>query len=186
LGYANREIELKFLVEGALSIEEVDNIIQLLFPTSTKISGISKDTYWAPSRHSDCDFTRLRHRTSNDEKAQVTIKKTHRGSNLNRIEIDVEVEDASNMYLLLNHALGKPKGEIIKDYRVYFLNKHKNVSTYQIIKDNKIFIEIEALNSDEVRKISRKLKDLFKNHNMNIRKVSQSLYQLFVLKEKMK
>jgi len=188
MGYQNREKEMKFIVEGAISIKEVDDILYEIYKNKNieRVEGNSKDVYWHPVSESSCDFTRVRYPSSSKDLPQLTVKKKDKGYILDRIEIDLDVCNADNAVKLVNMVIGKPAGDITKTYSVLFLNKkEENVSVYKVDGCDHIFLEIEARSSDKVRSFEKQLKKGLENHNFNLKRVYHSLYEL-IIKNKIK
>lgn len=177
MGYKNREIELKLEVKNVKKIEDVTKKLEKIFNYRKTVKGKSKDLYWGASKSSKADFVRLR--LYPDGLPQVTVKYTDKGSNFDRVEIDVNVDDAENAIQLMNSLFGKPKGEIVKEYQVYFLDKEdSNISVYKIKNDPRIFLEIEARSKEKVLEISNSVKQY--SPELSVKRVGKSLFQLFL------
>lgn len=181
MGYQNREIELKLLAKNAESIDEVALKLEKVFNYKKTIRGKSKDVYWDPVKGCKADFVRLRHYP--ESWPQVTVKYTDKGSNFDRVEIDLSVESAKNATEIMKSLLGKPRGSVTKEYQVYFLdNKETNISIYKIEKDERIFLEIEARSKKKVLEIKKALNKYLPE--LGFSTVDKSLYQLFVAQKK--
>jgi adenylate cyclase class IV len=180
VGHQNREIELKLVVDNAKSIDEVAKKIEKVFNYKKTLRGKSKDVYWDPIRGSKADFVRLRNYP--ESWPQVTVKYTDKGSNFDRVEIDLSVESAKNATEIMKSLLGKPSGSVTKEYQVYFLdNKDTNISVYKIEKDSRIFVEIEARSKKKVLDIKKSLNKYIPELGLSL--VEKSLYELFVNKK---
>jgi len=177
VGHKNREIELKLEVLNVKSLAEVSSQLEKVFNYRKTVKGKSRDLYWKATEKSKADFVRLR--LYPDSSPQVTVKYTDKGSNFDRVEIDLNVDNAKNAVELINSLFGKPTGSIYKEYQVYFLDKEDtNISVYQIKNDPRVFIEIEARTKKKVLDLSKSLKTYFPK--LKTKKVNQSLYQLFL------
>lgn len=181
MGFRNREVEIKLLVEGEESLDSVNNkLSRFLKKQSLNCTrGISDDIYWKTLPSSKADFIRLRHYP--EGLAQITVKHTDKGDNFDRVEIDLEVADAKNATLIISSLQGKPIGKIKKKYIVYFLDdKETNVSLYQIANDKRVFIEIEARSKKKVFYLQKKINDFLSEYTLS--PIKKSLYQIFLKK----
>ncbi len=177
MGWGNREVEIKLQVLNDFTFNQVSSQLRDFYGDICDriISGASKDIYFKAPRASKADFVRVRYGTR-DELSQITLKYSDRGTNKNRVEIDVEVSDPDQAEVLLKYCLGKPVGKIKKKYHVYFLNDYDNVSCYQIDGDDRVFIEIEAKTRKKVDKLRKELTSTF----LDLKVINKSLYQLFL------
>jgi len=189
MGYKNREIEVKLLVESAKSYTQVNQIVsdfmEVLYPDFEKISGRSYDLYWAAPKDSNADFIRLRR--TDDRRAVITLKASDNGNNVDRVEIDLEVDDYDQSKEILIALRGDPV-KLTKRYDVYFLeNSDTNISVYQVSGDDKVFIEVEGRTSHRVNELCHKLNNLFCHGMMiNLHQVNNSLYQMYIQKRPMR
>ncbi|MCM8763357.1 MAG: CYTH domain-containing protein [Candidatus Omnitrophica bacterium] len=181
MGFMNREIERKFVVKGVTQMQAVRNYMDRTYPDPEEIIiGKSKDVYFNPPNDSKADFARVRF-SHDSKKGQLTLKSSDKGNNVDRIEIDVEVEDADQAVefckILINT---EPSGIIDKRYIVYILDKKDTtVSLYQIVGDQRIFLEIEARALDKVDKVLAEIK---KDLPYALESLDKSLFQIFVEK----
>jgi len=162
----NREIERKFTVEG-ISYDEALSILKDRFPCT--IDATSYDLYWkAPN----VDFVRLR-----ENSRELTIKVTDKGTVTDRIEENVKIErgamkDCKRAMTLM---YGQPM-KLVKEFAVF--EETTVICLYKVEGDpqNRVFLEVEADNLDEVDKeveyLTRKLWFV-------LNPVPCSLYQLF-------
>jgi adenylate cyclase class IV len=182
MGYQNREIEIKLLVQKAKSLAEVNNLLGRHFKAKSKsvIRETSKDTYWDSPKSSKADFARLRYYPQG--LAQMTIKHTDKGDNLDRVEVDLEVGDPDKAMLILTALLGKPKGSIVKEYVVYFLDENETtISLYQIVNDSRIFVEVEAKTEKKVFALIKEITKVLSHYKL--KRETKSLYQIFLAKK---
>jgi adenylate cyclase class IV len=176
MGYGNREIEKKFVALGELHLVS-QSIERALGYPSTVIKDESGDLYWHPHKGMKADFVRLRFMP--DGTGQLTTKRADRGSNTNRIEIDVEVVDPHQCEKFLSQILGESCGSVYKQYHVYFLDdKDTSVSVYQVQGDDRVFVEVEA---KSVSRVNQLIKQVSCSVSMKLER--RSLYQLFISKE---
>lgn len=194
MGYKDREIEWKLLTDGFVSIAPVEKIItQLLLDVNNgdrgcrpTIIGCASDTYWSAPEESPADFVRLRVLDDTDEHgnpAQITLKASDRGGNVNRVEVDLGVSDHSQANKLLTMMLGDPLGQVTKRYTVFFLEDvHTTISIYKIVRDKRVFVEVEARTLKRVKEITR---ILVERGGLCFTRIPQSLYDMFVLKKEM-
>jgi adenylate cyclase class IV len=181
VGYKNREIELKLLAKNIKSIEDVAKKIEKVFNYKKTVCGKSKDVYWDPIKGCKADFVRLRNYP--ESWPEVTVKYTDRGSNFDRVEIDLSVESSKNATEIMKSLLGNPRGSITKEYQVYFLDdKDTNISVYKIEKDSRIFIEIEARTKKKVLEVKNSLLKYIPELELSV--IEKSLYEIFLNKKK--
>jgi len=194
VGYRNREIELKLLVEGFDKMQPVEKAIAPLMdeinrakqPHRPTIYGCAADTYWESPEESSADFVRLRVLDEPDihgNMAQITLKSSDKGNNVNRIEVDLGVSDHSQANKLLTVMLGDPLGQVTKRYTVFFLeDEHTTVSVYRIMRDKRVFVEVEGTSLRRVKEITKHLQE---KGGLRFKRIPQSLFDMFVLKTKM-
>lgn len=186
MGYRNREVEIKLLVENTnklpLAKEMVEGWVKTMYPEFDYVIGHATDLYWHAPDQGQGDFVRLR-RTS-DNRAQITMKGTDKDDITNRIEIDLEVEDYRQARILMEGLHGEPVEKVQKRYHVYFLeNDDTTISVYQVTKDPRVFVEIEARTKRRVKELTKSLLDF--DQNFKYSWVNSSLYKIFVEKTKM-
>lgn len=186
MGYRNREIEIKLLVEGTSKLplmkETVEAWVTSLYPDFDYVIGNATDLYWHAPDRGQGDFVRLRRTSGN--KAQITMKGTDKDDITNRIEIDLEVDDYKQARVLMEGLHGDPIERVKKKYHVYFLeNDDTTISVYQVTKDSRVFIEIEGRTKKRVRELTAAL--LAFNDNFQYTWVNSSLYNIFVAKDGM-
>lgn len=149
------------------------------------IRGCAADIYWAPPEDSTADFVRLRRLDEPNERgldSQITLKSSDKGGNVNRVEIDLGVDSHRQANLLLSMMLGDPLGQVTKRYTVYFLeNQHTTISVYRVLKDKRIFVEVEATSLDRVKELAASLVEA----GLSFKRVQQSLFDMFVAKKPM-
>lgn len=176
MGYKNREIEKKFILDDSrLSFKEVCILVKqaLVFEWKDQISGKSKDLYWKSHNPSAADFIRLRYMP--DGHGELTLKRADRGSNVNRIEIDVKVSEPDQTGKFLKQLFGKPIGNLYKDYFILFMDdKDTTVSVYKIRGHSHVFIEIEARSLSKVERLVKSL-----SYKIQMTQEKRSLYQFF-------
>jgi adenylate cyclase class IV len=178
MGYNNREIEKKYVVtDPKNTFNKVAKILTDNFSDrflkNCWDGGTSKDFYWKSPNARGADFVRLRFMP--DGSGQLTLKKADRGTNVDRIEIDVEVKNPKQTYKFLSQLLGKPLGKIQKNYQVTYLDDGgSNISVYKVHGNPAVFIEIEARSLSYVNKIEKKLSGF-----IAIKQERRSLYQVF-------
>lgn len=190
MGYKNREIEIKLLVTGynyQTACDFVESTVKKLYPKYDTeddfVVGNATDIYWPAPRDGVGDFVRLR-KTSKG--GQITLKSTDKGSNLDRVEIDLEVEDYKQAKELMLSLHGKPQATVTKKYNVYFLeSEFTNVSVYQVKGDGRIFIEVESKTKGRLKEIIKELlKDAEESSSWTW--IQSSIYDMFVCGKKPK
>lgn len=171
MGWKNREIEKKFVVEG--SLKKAIAAVSKAIIWDSEISDASHDYYWHSKDGLNADFLRLRYMPSGS--GELTLKQADRGTNTNRVEIDVEVSDPDQCRALLRHLLGPSAGTVFKRYHVFFIRGGATVSLYQVRGDRRVFLEVEARSLRGVNLITERLRTVLRT------KVEQrSLYQIFI------
>jgi adenylate cyclase class IV len=184
MGYKNRELEIKFLV-NLENVNAVFNILKTLYKKegiSEVITGNATDLYWNAPEGSSVDFVRLRQKTSMSEEGEITVKATDKTSITDLIEIDVAVKDVNQAKALLTAVYGAPQAEVTKRYKVLFLeDTHTNVSVYRVKEDKRVFVEVEATNPTRLKELVDIITPCLK-----LSVVKTSVYQMFVVKSPMK
>lgn len=187
MGFRHREIEVKLLVMN-MDLETVNRHLKSLFSTeiTRTIFGSSVDTYWSLGEDVKGQFIRMRER---DGIRQITVKGKDRGSNINRIEIDVDsTSDVSTINKLLNAAHGKAAGRIGKTYYVHWLegeSEHTNVCCYCVEPEfmrvyPHIVIEVESTTESKMLEIEAKVSSHFSRQGYVIERAPGSLYEMFI------
>jgi hypothetical protein len=178
MGFRNREIEIKMLVKGCKSLLDLEKICISIFSPMHIIKDSRTDYYWpAPAT----DFVRVRQMEKNKNgRGQMTVKKTDKGCNFNRLEIDLDILNVNQAIRLKTAEYGMSPKKLKKRYVILFLdNVETNISIYQIYKDERIFVEIESRNAKKVNNLVKLLK---KNLPFDLENVKKSLYDIFILK----
>ena len=191
MGFKNRELEIKLLLTGASGYESVckfvESTVKKLYSSYSTdddlVIGNATDIYWNAPRAGIGDFVRLR-KTSKG--GQITLKATDKGSNLDRVEIDLEVHDYKQAKELMFSLHGDSKATVTKKYNVYFLeNEFTNVSVYQVKGDSRIFVEVESKTKGRLKEI---IKELLNSADESYRWtwIQSSIYDMFVCNKKPK
>jgi adenylate cyclase class IV len=188
LGYKNREVEVKMVVNGVTRMADVDRALQgILKGHRRKIAGDSEDTYFHKPvllkvpRVPKADFIRLR-RPNKDDISKFTVKYADRGGNFDRVEKDSDVTQFKQMRSQLVDILGEPAGVLRKRYVVYFMGSRGHeadttVSLYQVKGDKRVFLEIEAKTADKVDYWTKRVLRALPHGTI---RVYESLYELFI------
>lgn len=187
MSYRNREIESKLIVyDQPLGV--VNDVLASLYgQEKTKLLfGSSTDTYWSiTDPEVDADFIRMRER---DGIRQITVKGKDKGTNLDRLEVDVDsTSEVSKISKLLSSAHGKPAGRIGKTYYVYWLGKseHTTVCCYSVQPDiceyPHTIVEVETTSRDYMLELETQVIEAFRIKEMKIERAPGSLYEMFIL-----
>lgn len=184
MGYKNREIEVKIAVDGVSSLKQLDNLfspfIEELYSDFDLLIGKSYDEYWNTPRNSLASFARLRKTT--DGKAQLTVKSQDKGDNIDRIEIDLEVDDYRQAKRFME-AIFDEGEKLSKKYYVYFLeNDDTTISLYQVTGDPNIFIEVEARTKTRVKNLISEIVKQFPQ--LTLYRIDKSLFQMYIEERK--
>lgn len=163
----NREVERKFICTDK-TFEDLDNILFQLADDVTAID-TSTDQFWLSS---NVDFVRLRHNSN-----ELTVKVTDKGTVTDRIEENVVVTDESipASQRLLTLLFGPPCLALTKRFAVYNIG-NTVVSLYSVKEDveNRVFVEVEAIDIESVDEVSDTLKDI-----VSLTTETRSLFQIF-------
>lgn len=186
MGYRNREIEVKMLAAGIKGLSTIVERIERALKGETQevIIGNAADLYWKAPRSGEADFVRLRRMSNASNEGQITLKATDKGSNVDRVEIDLHVDDYKQARTLMLALHGEPMEEVTKKYHVYFLeNADTTVSVYQIRGDDRVFVEVEARTQKRVKEI---IHTLMVDKSTEYLWVQSSVFDMFVQKRDMK
>jgi hypothetical protein len=180
MGYRDREIEVKIDVEGAASLKQLydrfSEFVEEIHSDYDLLIGKSYDEYWSTPKASVANFARLRRTT--DGKAQLTVKAQDKGDNIDRVEIDVEVEDYKTAKKFMEAIFGAGE-KLSKRYYVFFLeNDDTTISLYQITKDPSIFIEVEARTKSRVKVLINRIIERFPDLKLSM--IDKSLFQMYI------
>lgn len=162
-----REIEKKFVLNGIFGdyLGLAENML-LGLPGKILERGSSKDLFWKGEGRAD--FTRLRHNTR-----ELTVKVTDKADITDRIEENVVVNDLDTTARLLTLLFGEPINSLTKQYLVMeYQNTILSLYTVEEDKENRIFFEVEASDSNTVDLVANKL---FPNKTQEMR----SLFAIF-------
>lgn len=187
MSYRNREIESKLLVYNT-TLEQTNKILSKLYgDVKTKlIFGSSVDTYWTISNPDvDADFIRMRER---DGIRQITVKGKDKGTNLDRLEIDIDsTTDVSKITKLLTSAHGKPAGKVGKTYYVYWIgaSEYTTVCCYSVDHNGDDYpntvVEVETTSMEKMLQLESQVLDAFREKDLTIERAPGSLYDMFIL-----
>jgi adenylate cyclase class IV len=185
MGYKNREVEVKMLAVGVKGLQTmVDRVEKALKTDQTDIIiGNAADLYWKAAQ-GPADFVRLRRVSNASNQGQITAKATDKGSNVDRVEIDLQTDDFKQAKALMYAVHGEPMAEVTKKYHVYFLeNSDTTVSVYQVRNDDRVFVEVEARSQRRVKEI---IKMLLADQLTEYMWVQSSIFDMFVRLARMK
>jgi adenylate cyclase class IV len=179
VGHKNREIEIKLMIEDSYS--NVVKFVKGLHYYEQEIIGRAADLYWLPpNNETKVNFVRLRKNSNSSKKGQLTVKATDTSSVVDRLEIDVDIVDYSQGKALMTALHGEPYATVDKKYRVFFLNNlDENISVYQVVGDDRVFVEIEARSMESLSSI---LKNFLVQSTFTHHWVQSSVFDMFVMK----
>lgn len=162
-------------------IERVEAAIKTVYKDPEVVIGNAADLYWKAPSAGIADFVRLR---KNPDGAQLTLKATDRGDNVDRVEIDLEVDDYKQAKELMMALHGTPMADVTKKYHVFFLeNQDTTISVYQVRDDDRVFVEVEARNK---RRLKQLVQAMIDDNLTEYEWVRSSVYNMFVEKKPMK
>jgi hypothetical protein len=170
MGFQNREIEKKFIINCSIS-EAIIALFQL-FPSQKETTGVSADYYWH-SKSKNADFIRLRFMPEGD--GQLTIKHKDQRSNFNRVEIDVPTSEPDQALLFLTRLHGEPVKRIVKHYYSIHTDEHTSISLYFIEGYSQLYLEVEADTEEKVEEIAKLL-----SVSIEMKFEPRSLYEILV------
>ena len=179
----NREIESKWYTPRPM--DEVRAMLEDTLGSARDrvVADASTDLYWALTEgRQAAQFVRLRSRA---EGCILTIKGKDRGSNTNRIEIDVPVAaPLSQAQAFAEGIWGDVTGTVTKKYWVYWLkgkDEHTNISLYAVKGHPGTFIEVEASTQKVLADLEEQfLGDLIED-GLTLTQEHRSIYELFIL-----
>lgn len=184
MSYRGREIESKLIVYDK-TLNEVNGVLNSLYGEhkTRLVFGSSKDTYWVVKDPDvEADFARIRER---DGIRQLTSKGKDRGSNLNRMETDVDSPtEFDTCHRLYTSFFGKEGGKICKTYYVYWISEseHTNISCYSV--DNQsfshIFVEVEATTMNRMLELEAEVIQALSLGGSKVERAPGSLFELFI------
>lgn len=188
MSYRNREIESKLVVHDR-SLTEVNDVLNELYGSrkTRLLFGSSIDTYWAINNPDvDADFIRMRER---DGIRQITVKGKDKGTNLDRLEVDVDsTSEVSKITKLLTSAFGKPSGKVGKTYYVYWLSnsEHTTVCCYSVDLHDyaHTIVEVETTSREKLLELETEVTQAFSRKDILIERAPGSLFEMFILANK--
>ncbi len=183
----NREIESKWLVKDT-DLDTTRHALEDVLGTSiTKsIFGSSVDTYWVPDSKAEAQFVRMRER---DGIRQITVKSRDKGSNINRLEVDVDsTSEVSKITRLLGALFGKAAGKVSKSYYVYWDSEHEhtNICAYTVLDGDTIYphtiVELETTTMEKLDEMDKRIIPALRKRGLEVTRAPGSLFEMFVEK----
>lgn len=186
-----REIEKKYRLSGNRSLKECTAIVRNVLiaidePHSSILDCKTIDTYWKPSEPSTMTLARVRDSVGQRSDGEfttlkeLTIKQKDLGHNVDRLEINLGIDNTVDATALVSGLLGtKPTGVINKIESIFLLENEAVISVAEILDHpGQLFLEIEAPNLALVQIIEDQLISW-----LDATLVPESLYELFIAKE---
>jgi adenylate cyclase class IV len=179
-------LEVKLLAVGVKGlqtmVDRVENALREIFKEPDILIGNAADLYWKAPKTSHGDFVRLRRNSNTENQGQITLKATDKGDNVDRVEIDLEIDDYKQAKVLMLALHGEPLATVTKKYHVFFLeNRDTTISVYQIKDDDRVFVEVEARTTKRVRQLVEALNDNLTEYEW----IQSSVYNMFVQQKAM-
>lgn len=169
-----REHEIKFRIKRSLSITE---LIKVCNP-SLSIYCNTKDWYWrAPG---SAQFVRLRKSKGHDQDGkphsmlELTVKKKDKGHNVDRLEVNVRIDDIAAMRRLLTLTLGAGPSMCINKAEVVLFCKNSVVVSWARINNEFTILEVEAPTAHAMHKWVKKVTAAFPH----LKREERSLYEM--------
>ena len=179
MGHKMREIESKLVLRDVDLSTAVGKVRAALSDEQPIMRiGSSVDTYWPiHDGRVEGQFLRVRER---DGIRQITVKGKDRGSNLDRIEVDVDSTSAVHViHRMVRCLLGKPAGVIAKQYTVWELeSEYDTVCIYELTtpQNGGIFLEVEARSMERMLELEKQMLELFPGAT----RAPGSLFEMFI------
>lgn len=182
MGYQNREIEIKLLCHGE-SLRNIRDILGALSGGVLPRSGVSLDYYWTtpPNGVSLVDFARIR--TGVDRVYQITVKGKDQGTNLDRIEVDIEsTSPLGTLHRFLEVQYGRPAGVVEKIYDEYWMKDHEVLSCYRVTLPpfSPVVVEIETTNHSRLLQLEAQVLARFAEEGIVCERAPGSLYEMLL------
>lgn len=125
---------------------------------------------------------------------QITVKGKDKGTNLDRLEVDVDsTSDVAKITKLLTSAFGKSSGKVGKTYYVYWTghSEHTTICCYSVNFPDKtqlegyphIIVEVETISMDKMLELEARVITAFQETGMKIERAPGSLFDMFVNKK---
>lgn len=186
MSYRNREIESKLVIYDQ-TLSEVNSVLFALYgeEKTRLLFGSSVDTYWRIDNPDvDADFIRMRER---DGIRQITVKGKDKGTNLDRLEVDVDsTSEVSKINRLLSSAFGRAAGKIGKTYYVYWIGsgEYTTVCCYSLTEIDypHIFVEVETTSQEKMLSLESEVILALTRCGMRAERAPGSLFEMFILK----
>lgn len=188
MSYRGRECEVKLLlpVEGSTTLKHLTSTNQILLDCygvsniTRSIYATSTDTYWE-LREVPGQFIRARNLDGSGV-WQVTVKGKDKGSNLDRIEL--EITTSANPIKMLRAAHGPMLGMVTKRYYTHWLVNGDNICTYVIEgkqrEDIGIVIELESKSVDGVDSLRERLTGYLREKSITWIEAPGSLFEMLL------
>lgn len=184
MSYRSRELEVKLVASDAC-LEEIHEILGKQPGIRRMVFGTSTDTYWTLPAWMRGDFIRMRELDNGI--TQITVKGKDKGTNDDRIELEIDTDSSrSTTRSLLTAAHGKAVGKIEKTYYVLWMaeeNEHTTVSYYYIaghVEDG-VYIELESSSMSTVLELETKVIGILSRRDIHVERAQGSLYELYIV-----
>lgn len=186
MGFRNREIEVKLIVEGT-SLDKLHSILAEHLSShgvDDQIYGKSADWFWALPEKAEGQFLRLRDLGSIRE---MTVKARDRDL-LNRLEVEIQTKSSLNQCKrLIKSMYGKSDGKITKEYYVFNIEglAHSAISVYDVEVEGQpkfkdMIVEIEMLTESNILHWEKEITSVLREAGLKVYRAPGSLYEMFI------
>lgn len=178
-----RELERKFRVVSyrMATATLLEHYMARGLSADSVLTADTIDDYWQVP--GNADFVRVRNswgETATGKRRvlkEITVKKKDKGSNFDRLELNLHIEEVQVARLVCKLICGKRKARIEKREMVFFLPDTTVVSVCRIGKD--CFLEVESASEALVAKRVRELGGL----GLELQSEPRSLFEIYVASE---
>lgn len=189
----NREIELKFTAHSTEGKSLTANYVFGTVLKSTEKLGIvdkvhhnlrSSDVYWHGSRGGKAQSVRVRTHPGHRNGGEVTVKTKDNGTNENRVEKDLHVDDPVQAISLFNELLGPRAATVTKTYSLILTTREgESISVYEVEGDSKqrLFVEAETDTEERLAKLVEEVKNSLSLGQIVLESHDGSIYETFVM-----
>jgi len=193
----NREVEKKFIIRGLL-LDDINEILMNFIPKTTIERYINPctttDFYWKVPVNSELNtggiqaqFVRLRDSWGvgsdgfSRQLKEITIKAKDKDTNVDRLELNIAIDDVAKAKMFLNLVLG-PSKSIQKEECVIFIkemgaNGLVVISLAQIKGEQQVYLEIEGQSEEVINLYVTKLQK-----KLEFFQEEKSLYEIYIEK----
>lgn len=169
-----REREIKTRVKG-MSFDQLTFLISNLYDNNIKFH---RKTTWTDYyfKADNCDFIRLRHEKAPGRNLEITLKKSDKGHNRDRVEINVDVLDVNAAKKFLTTLYGDPIETLERYADVYIMDDF----LIGITNNSEPILEVESLGLDDfsLKKVVRSIEYFVNEYAATLEIEPRSMFEL--------